>query len=246
MFYRMLFAFVAFNDYELKQWDIKSTFSNANLESHLCIYMKQPKGHETSDLTLVCLLLKALYDFKQFARQFYIFLRDLLAEFDFKPIIADQSIFFNFDTDIILAAHIDDLLIAGKNLNKINELQKQLQTKIEISDLGDASFFLGMKINRDRRNKTLQLSQKKYINDLLVKFNITDEKSVYSSTVQEIRFEKNTDQANADDIKLYQQQIELLMYLITATKPDLTFSVGNCARFMSNFSFEHFKAIERI
>ena len=50
-----------------------------------------------------------------------------------------------------------------------------------------------MKINRNKRNKTLQLSQKKYIDDLLIKFNITDEKSVYSSTVQKIRFEKNTD-----------------------------------------------------
>ena len=126
MFYRMLFAFVAFNDYELKQWNIKSIFLNANLKSHLRIYIKQFKNYETSDLTLICLLLKALYGFKQFAKQFYIFLRNLLTEFDFKSIIANQSIFFNFDIDIILAAHIDDLLIADKNFNKINELQKQL------------------------------------------------------------------------------------------------------------------------
>ena len=64
----MLFVFVAFNDYELKQWNIKSAFSNVDLESHLCIYIKQPKNHETSDSTLVCLLLKALYGLKQFAR----------------------------------------------------------------------------------------------------------------------------------------------------------------------------------
>ena len=68
-------------------------------------------------------------------------MRDLLAEFDFKSIIADQSIFFNANIGIIIAAHIDDLLVAGKDINKINELQKQLQTKVEISDLGDASFF---------------------------------------------------------------------------------------------------------
>ena len=92
----------------------------------MCIYIKQFKNHETNDLTLICLLLKALYDFKQFAKQFYIFLRNLLAEFDFKSIIANQSIFFNVDIDIIIAAHIDDLLITDKDINKINELQKQL------------------------------------------------------------------------------------------------------------------------
>ena len=85
----MLFTFVVFNDYELKQWNIKSVFSNVDLKSHLRIYIKQPKSHKTSDLTLVCLLLKTLYDLKQFAKQFYIFLRNLLTEFDFKSIIAD-------------------------------------------------------------------------------------------------------------------------------------------------------------
>ena len=103
-----------------------------------------------------------------------------------------------------------------------------------------------MKINRNKRNKTLQLSQKKYIGDLLVKFNITDEKLIYSLTIQGIRLEKNTDQANADDIKFYQQQIGSLMYLMTAIRLDLTFAVDNCARFMSNSSSEHFKTIERI
>ena len=136
----MLFAFVVFNKYELKQWNIKSTFSNADLESHLRIYIKQSKGYETND-TLVCLLQKALYNLKQFAKQFYLFLRDLLQEFGFKSIIANQSMFFNSNTGIIIAAHIDDLLIVDKNINKINELQKQLRTKVEISDLVTLTFF---------------------------------------------------------------------------------------------------------
>ena len=157
------------------------------------IYIKQFKNYKTNDLTLIYLLLKTLYNLKQFAKQFYIFLRDLLAKFDFKLIIANQSIFFNVDIDIIIAAYINNLLITDKNINKINKLQKQLQTKIEINNLSDVSFFLNMKINRNRRNKTLQLSQKKYINNLLVKFNITDEKPIYLSIIQSIRFKKNTD-----------------------------------------------------
>ena len=126
----------------------------------MCIYIKQFKNHETNNLTLVYLLLKTLYNFKQFAKQFYIFLRNLLAEFDFKSIIANQLIFFNVNIDIIIAAYINNLLITDKNINKINKLQKQLQTKIKINNLSDASFFLDIKINRNKRNKTLQLSQK--------------------------------------------------------------------------------------
>ena len=76
---------------------------------------KQSKDYKTSDPTLVYLLLKALYNFKQFAKQFYIFLRDLLTKFNFKSIIADQSIFFNVDTDIIIAIYINDLLVTNTN-----------------------------------------------------------------------------------------------------------------------------------
>ena len=105
---------------------------------------------------------------------------------------------------------------------------------------------MSIEIKRNKINKELNLSQSKYINDLLVKFNIVDEKSIYSSTVQGIRLEKNTEQISAEDIKLYQQQINSLIYLITITKFDLTFFVNNCVRFMNNFSSKHFKAIERI
>ena len=144
-----------------------------------------------------------MYNLKQFAKQFYLFLQDLLQEFDFKLIIANQSIFFNSNIGIIIAAYIDDLLIIDKNINKINELQKQLRTKIEISDLNDVNFFLNIKIKRNKINKELNLSQSKYISDLLIKFNIVDEKSIYLSTIQGIRFEKNTKQTSAKDIKLY-------------------------------------------
>jgi hypothetical protein len=41
MMFRILFAFVAWNDLKIQQWDIKSTFSNVNLKNK--IYMKQSK-----------------------------------------------------------------------------------------------------------------------------------------------------------------------------------------------------------
>ena len=173
-------------------------------------------------------------------------MRDLLANFDYESIIDDIFVFFNKNTGIIVAAHIDDLLIIDSDINKINELQKQLQTKIEISDLNDADFFLNMEITRNREKHELFLTQKKYTSEILARFNITSEKSIYSPTVQKVRLEKNSEQANETNIKKYQQEIDSLMYLMTSIKPDLTFPVDNCARFMSNSSAKHFKAAKRI
>ena len=215
------------------------------MKSDLRIYVKQSKSYEKSE-NLICLLRTVLYDLKQVARQFYIFLRNLLSNFDYESIIEDIFVFFNKNTEIIVAAHIDDLLMIDSNINKINELQKQLQTKIEINDLSDADFFLNMKITKNREKRELFLTQKKYTSEILARFNIIDEKPIYSPTVQEIRFEKNSEQTSANDIKKYQQEIGSLMYLMTSIRFDLIFSIDNCARYMSYSNAKHFKVVKRI
>lgn len=68
-------------------------------------------------------------------------------------------------------------------MNEINFLKQQLKEKLELSDLDDISYYLDMKISRDRGKNELFLSQKKYINELLLKFDIKDDKSIYSSDV---------------------------------------------------------------
>ena len=138
--YKMLFAFIIYNNYELKQWNIKLAFSNGKLKTNFRIYVKQSKNYEKSE-NLICLLKIALYNLKQIAKQFYLFLQNLLTNFDYKSIIDDIFVFFNKNTKIIVAAHIDNLLITNFNINKINKLQKQFQTKIEINDLNDVDFF---------------------------------------------------------------------------------------------------------
>ena len=47
-------------------------------------------------------------------------------------------------------------------------------------------------------------------------------------------------------VKDYQQQIGSIIYLMTKTRPDLAYPVGLYARFMSNPSLEHFKALEKV
>ena len=215
------------------------------MKADLRIYVKQSKNYEKNE-NLICLLKTALYDLKQAAKQFYLFLRNLLTNFNHESIIDDIFVFFNKNTRIIVAAHIDNLLITSFDINKINELQKQLQTKIEINDLNDVDFFLNMKIIKNREKHELFLIQKKYTSEILTRFNITDEKPIYSSTVQNVHFEKNSKQINATNIKKYQQEIDSLMYLMISIKFDLTFFVDNCARFMSNFNAKHFKIAKRI
>jgi ATP-binding cassette subfamily B (MDR/TAP) protein 1 len=55
------------------------------------------------------------------------------------------------------------MLVVGANLEKINNLNKQLLSEFEMKDLGATKQILGMRINRDEQGGTLQLSQAEYI-----------------------------------------------------------------------------------
>ena len=51
---------------------------------------------------------------------------------------------------IILALYVDDMLIVGSNMAKIDRLKKQLLENFEMKDLGPAKQILGMRISKDR------------------------------------------------------------------------------------------------
>jgi len=66
---------------------------------------------------------------------------------------------------IILLLYVDDMLVAGSNMQEINVLKRKLANSFEMKDLGAAKQILGMRITRDRKNisshKILQPLHKK-------------------------------------------------------------------------------------
>ena len=53
---------------------------------------------------------------------------------------------------------VDDYIIIGPNKKNIKALKTQLGLRYAIKDRGPASYFLGVKILRDRVNRLLYLS----------------------------------------------------------------------------------------
>ena len=231
-------------DLEIIQQDIKSAFLNAFLNKIIYIYQLESFNNGTNRIYL---LKKALYGLKQAAKEFYRFLANILRDLGFKPLYYDQSVFININKNIIITAYIDNLLIfTPKNNNFIKILKGQIEKRVKISDLGDILYYLGIKITKKRDKREIFLNQTKYITNLLERFKITGNKLIITFIIQGIRFEKNPNQASPNSIKLYQQQIGLLIYLITNTRPDIVFAVNNYAKYISNPDKTHFYVLNRI
>ena len=101
---------------------------------------------------------KALYGLKQSSRQWYNHLANNLKKEGFYPIFADQAVFKNDTLGIIIVCHVDDLLVFGPKIDQINQLQSKLAKDLELTNLGPVSYFLGMEITRDRKNKVIKLN----------------------------------------------------------------------------------------
>jgi hypothetical protein len=109
---------------------------------------------------------------------------------------------------------------------------------MEVTDLGPIKFFLGIEITRNKKEKSITLSQKGYTQKLLNKFALNVKKTSNSCQMR-YRLEPNPDKATSEDIHQYQQQIGSLMYLMIVTKPDLAYSMSLLIRFMLNLSLIH-------
>ena len=101
----------------------------------------------------------------------------------YKRTAVDHCVFikkYSNDDFIILLLYVDDMLIIGHDVRKIEELKEELSKSFDMKDLGSAKQILGMQISRDRQNRKLWLSQETYIEKVLERFNMSKAKAVSS------------------------------------------------------------------
>lgn len=248
--YRLLLTIGALEDWEIHQWDVKSAYPNASIKE--TIYMEQPIGFETSPTgqpgpgTLVCRLNKALYGLKQSAREWQIFWGNTLKNYGLVQLKSDTSVYVLPEPLTIIIVYVDDMLVISPSVKHIARLYEQLNQEVSLTNLGPASTFLGIEIRRERPKRSMALTQKAYTGKILERFTKTTLKGSPNPSQLGVRLEPNPEKALPKEIEEYQQEIGSLMYLMTKTRPDLAYSVGLGARFMSNPGPEHTKALNRI
>ena len=116
---------------------------------------------------------KALYGLKQAARAWFAKLRESMIEHGFTPSKHEPCLFTRGHgaerVDVVV--HVDDALIAGKR-PAINDAKGDMGKMFEVKDLGPASHFLGMSIER-QADSGYSLTQPKYVDDMLQRFEMS-------------------------------------------------------------------------
>jgi hypothetical protein len=128
-----------------------------------------------------------LYGLKQAPRQWYLKFDRFMTEHGYSRCHFDHCVYFkNLENGsyIILLLYVDDMLVGRSNMQDINVLKKKLSNSFAMKDLGVAKKILGMRITRDRKNRKLTLSQGEYIEKVLERFRMKNEKPVSNAFSQ--------------------------------------------------------------
>jgi hypothetical protein len=143
---------------------------------------------------------------------------------------------------VILCLYVDDILIFGTSLELINEVKNFLSQKFEKKDLGEADVILNIKLIKGE-NGGATLSQTHYVEKILIRFGYNNSKPAPTPYDASLVLRKNL-RIMVDQLR-YSQIIGSLMYLASATRPNIAYAVSKLSRFVSNPRSEHWRALER-
>ena len=145
--FRLMLALSKVLDLKIHQLDVDSAFLYADLDED--VFIKPPPG--MSVRAGYCLkLLKSLYRLKQAPRNWNKNIVDHIKSIGFTQSVLDNCLFVKTvgDETYLISLYVDDILIAGSDPSKIEEIKAEFTARYEMKDLGELNHYLGMKITR--------------------------------------------------------------------------------------------------
>ncbi|XP_057426163.1 uncharacterized mitochondrial protein AtMg00810-like [Lotus japonicus] len=205
----------------------------------------KPKGFTDSTYPEhVYKLRKALYGLKQAPRAWYERLTEFLTSNGYNKGGIDKTLFVKSVKGKLMIAqiYVDDIVFGGMSDQMVEHFVKQMKFEFEMSMVGELNYFLGLQVKQ--MDDSMFISQSKYAKELVKKIGL--ENSTHKRTPAATHVKLTKDENGVDvDQSLYRSMIGSLLYLI-ASRPDIAFSVGVCARYQAAPKESHLLQVKRI
>ena len=232
--------------------DVETAFLNADHEEE--VYIRVPEGY-TVPTGCNCIRLKrALYGLKQALRAWNKDINEKLHSLGFTKLQSEPCLYLHYqDNDIcIISLYVDDLVIAASSMAVISHVKSKLQQLYQIKDLGVIDEILGCKVSVDKNLDCITIQQAQYMKEILKKFLPEDDTITHSVPADPIGHLINAQCAPSDEDSAfmrdipYRQAVGSLLWLALCTRPDISYAVGQVAKFNANPGPDHWKAVLRI
>ncbi|GMI79751.1 cysteine-rich RLK (RECEPTOR-like protein kinase) 8 [Hibiscus trionum] len=242
--FKVLLTLAAQNDWHMLQLDVNNAFLNGLLDEEA--YMKLPQGYVTGvqGVNLAFKLQKSIYGLRQASRQWFNAFSKVVIQFGFTQSSSDHFLFIKGlgDNLVALLVYVNDIVLAGKNLHLLTQVQDFLQEHFKLKVMGDLKYFLGFEIARN--SKGISLSQRHYALQLLEDTGSLAKKPSASPLAVHHKLSKD-DGAMLEDSSAYRRLVGRLLYL-THTRPDITHDVHLLTQFVSSPRKPHLDVVHHL
>ena len=143
---------------------------------------------------------------------------------------------------IVAQVYVDDIIFGSTTDELAHGFSKIMQAKFEMSMIRELTHFLGLQIHQ--QDSSIFLSQSKYAKNLVKKFGLESFSSIRTPTSPNVKLTVDL-LGKSVDLSLYRSMIGSLLYL-TASRPDISYSIGVCARYQANSKESHMTTLKRI
>ena len=248
---RTLFAISASKQFHIHQMDVETAFLYGVMPDDQIVYLEVPYGYpipeEFKDVKvedLCCRVKKSIYGLKQSPRIWNKELSNTMKNLGFYQCTSDPCLFKK--NHMYVAIFVDDLVIAGANLEEINAFKEALKSKYSMKDLGVIKLCLGLEISF-KSDGSIGISQSKYIKSMLKRFGLESCNPVLTPLDPSVKLSKDMSPTSVKGMmkmeKLpYRELIGSLMYLMVCSRPDISFTVGQLASYMNCPGTQHYNA----
>jgi hypothetical protein len=242
---RAIFALAAAFDLDTAQFDAVNAFLNSLLDED--VYVELPPGLFKSERRTRCWkLLRALYGLRKSPRLWQQEATRVLTSIGFRVVQEDLCLFVR--EGIIVIFYVDDIIIFNHPTMRTEaaNVATQLGEAWELRSMGEAQWFLGIRIVRDRQQGAIWLSQDTYISSMATRYHLTKERRLEVPPVSIASLGPYTGKATAEQIHEFSTKVGSAQYATTITRVDAAKATSHLAQFLSNPSPEHIHAINQV
>ena len=241
---RVVISLAAQKSWMIYQLDVKSAFLHEEIDEE--VFVDQPPGYEQKGQeSKVYRLKKALYGLKQAPRAWYSRIETYFVQEGFEKCPYEHTLFIKTADGgklLIVCLYVDDLIFTGNDEIMFEHFKKSMMVEFDMTDLGKMRYFLGIEVLQ--RMDGIFISQRKYAQEVLERFNMNQCNPVHNPIVPGFKLTRDENGVRIDGT-FYKQIVGSLMYL-TATRPDLMFVVSLISRYMERPTETHLQTAKRV
>ena len=166
----------------------------------------------------------------------------------------NQAVFFKLELNnelTIMVVHVDDCMITGSSLVLVMDLKRWVVEHVEVMDMSELHWLLGIEVKRNRETHTISLSQQSYIESIIQCFSLEDSKLISTPMDPNTKISTSDNPSTGAQYATmrnmpYHDAVGALMYVMVRTRLDISFTIMIVSKFSGNPGIAHWEAMKWI